>query len=93
MQRSGIARSDQLLTEALLNPELAKTLMMKPSPGNRPFIAQRLASQLGTLAATAGLSTSQQRRAAASPASRVVPQPMAVPRLIPGGAVQLQFRQ
>src|SRR5258708_37621294 len=53
MKRSGISRTEDLLTEALLNPELAKTLLMKATPANRPFIAQRLTSQLGTLAAVA----------------------------------------
>jgi len=40
MKRSGISRTEDLLTEALLNPELAKTLLMKATPANRPFIAQ-----------------------------------------------------
>jgi hypothetical protein len=63
MRRSGIERTDQLLTEALLNPELARALLMKASPGNRPFIAQRLASQLGTLAAVSGAEAANQNRA------------------------------
>ena len=52
---------DQLLTEALLHPELARTLLMKATPANRPFIAQRLRSQLGTLA-LAGAAPSTQKR-------------------------------
>jgi hypothetical protein len=55
LKRAGIERTDQLLTEALLNPELARTLLMKATPGNRAFIAQRLGSQLGTLAGSAGV--------------------------------------
>ena len=66
LQRAGIARTDQLLTEALLNPALAQTLLMKASPGNRPFIAQRLASQLGTLTAVAGADAATENRPAIS---------------------------
>lgn len=57
LKRAGIERTDQLLTEALLNPELAKTLLMRATSANRPIIAQRLASQIGTLAAAAGAET------------------------------------
>jgi hypothetical protein len=53
LRATGIARTDELTTEALLHPELAKALLTVASPGNRPFIAQRLASQLGTLGASA----------------------------------------
>lgn len=53
LRPADIERTDQLLTEALLNPELARTLLMKATPANRPFVAQRLGSQLGTLATTA----------------------------------------
>jgi hypothetical protein len=51
LRAAGIEQTDQLLTEALLHPELARTLLMKATPANRPFIAQRLRSQLGTLLA------------------------------------------
>ncbi len=54
MRAAGIERTGELLTEALLNPELARTLMMRASVGNRPIIAQRLGSQLGTLLAVSG---------------------------------------
>jgi hypothetical protein len=60
MKAAGIEKTNQLLTEALLNPELARTLLMVPSPGNRPIIAQRLGRQLGTLAATGA--TAEQRQ-------------------------------
>jgi hypothetical protein len=55
LKAAGIDRADQLTTEALLNPELARTLLIKPSPGNAPFIAQRLSSHLGTLAGSAAV--------------------------------------
>ena len=77
LTRAGVERTDQLLTEALLNPELARTLLMKASPGNLPFIAQRLASQLGSLTAVAGTSAASerpsdvQRRSAALPSTKV----------------------
>ena len=99
IRRTGIARTEELLTEALLNPELAKTLLMKASPANRPFIAQRLTSQLGTLAAVSGgqAANETQRRGSFLP-PRVsfqletkVPAIVAPQRgqLVPGGA----FRQ
>jgi hypothetical protein len=61
MRAAGLERTDALLTEALLNPEIAQTLLTKASPGNRPFVAQRLGSQLGTLLATAGLRAEDRR--------------------------------
>jgi hypothetical protein len=94
LKRAGIERVDQLLTDALLNPELARTLLMKATPENRPFIAQRLGSQLGTLAASAGAQAagdSQPRgRQVAAPARRSVPaiSPPAFGSLVPGGALR-----
>jgi hypothetical protein len=102
MKRAGIERTDQLLTEALLNPELTRTLLMKATPGNRVFIAQRLGSQLGTLAAEAGAQAAGERQrqqrmvplaqVAPSAAGRPVPtipaMPLAMPgSLMPGGAL------
>jgi hypothetical protein len=89
LRRAGIERTDQLLTEALLNPELAKTLLMKSTPGNRVFIAQRLGSQLGTLAGSAGAEATGERQQQRSAPPRV-PQPsIALPgSLAPGGALQ-----
>jgi hypothetical protein len=95
MTRAGVERTDQLLTEALLNPELARTLLMKATPGNRPFIAQRLSSQLGSLAAVGGTSaagegqSSNPRRPVTLPAmSRAVPPASVIsPTLAPGGAL------
>ena len=69
MTRAGVERTDQLLTEALLNPDLARTLLMKASPGNRPFIAQRLSSQLGSLAAVGGASAAGEARTSPPPVS------------------------
>ncbi len=72
MRRAGIERREKLLTEALLNPELAQTLLMKATPGNRPFIAARLAKQLGTIAATMANQPQQEQRPRPAPA---VPMP------------------
>jgi hypothetical protein len=66
------------VTEALLNPELAKTLLIKATPGNRAFIAQRLASQLGTLA---GAQAAGERRGSDKPA------PPIPGSLVSGGAL------
>jgi hypothetical protein len=85
------------LTEALLNPELAKTLLMKAMPGNRVFIAQRIGSQLGTLAAAAGAQASGERRSSSKsmqagpvfvPAGQSPPMAFPIPgALVPGGAL------
>ena len=96
MTRTGVERTDQLLTEALLNPELARTLLMKATPGNRPFIAQRLSSQLGSLAAVGGASaagegqsTKTQRPLTLPAAPRAaLPASMISPALAPGGALR-----
>src|SRR5437868_7112603 len=34
-----VERTEQLLADSMRNPELANGLLMKASPGNRPFIA------------------------------------------------------
>ena len=57
------------------------------TPGNQPFIAQRLGSQLGTLAATSAAQPGQRDTAPAAPAA--IP-PVAVrpaQQLAPGGAL------
>jgi hypothetical protein len=46
---AGIQKTDQLLTEALLNPDLARSLLMKATPANRPFIAAKLNASLGRI--------------------------------------------
>jgi hypothetical protein len=69
--RSGTAKTEALLTEALLKPELAKTLLMKASPENRPFIAQRLSSQLGTLGTVAaGSAAANENRRPSQPVGK-----------------------
>jgi hypothetical protein len=72
MRRAGVENVDRLLTEALLNPEMAQTLLMKASPGNRSIIAQRLASQMGTLAAVGaadGVEERPKRRVSSPPSA------------------------
>lgn len=49
LRAAGMERTEARLAEALLNPEIARTLLMMPSAANRPIIAQRLNQQLGTL--------------------------------------------
>jgi hypothetical protein len=55
MKAAGIEKTDQLVTEALLNPEIARTLLLKPNPANRPYIARRLRTSIGRLAAPAAV--------------------------------------
>jgi hypothetical protein len=44
-------KQDQLLTEALLNPEITRTRMIKATQANVPFIQRGLATHLNTVAA------------------------------------------
>ena len=69
----------------------------KASPMNRPFIAQRLASQLGTLTAVAGADAATENRPAkvaqvAQPVARRPIAPLPVPSypgtLAPGGVLR-----
>ena len=62
LRRVGIERTDQLMTEALLNPELAQALLTKGSTGNAPFIAHRLGSQINALLAAQAARQSDARR-------------------------------
>jgi hypothetical protein len=109
-QNSANASSSQMVVDALrgrglllLSPDLAKTLLMKATSANRPFIAQRLASQLGTLAGSAA--TNENRRpaqqVATRPAPRVVVARPALPpapgpglwgSMVPGGALRRAVR-
>jgi len=50
-----------LLTEALLNPELARTLM-QASKGNVPFFAKRLQNSLRTILIAPSAQGQSQRR-------------------------------
>jgi hypothetical protein len=59
LRRVGIEKTDQLLTEALLNPKLGQALMMEPTRGNAPFIAQRLNSQINALLAAQAVHQTQ----------------------------------
>jgi hypothetical protein len=88
LRRSGIDNIDKALTEALLDPEKAKTLLMKATPANRPFIAARLASQFGTLGAVAAGSdaANENRRHAQPVATRPAPRVAARPALPPAPA-------
>jgi hypothetical protein len=102
MKRAGIDEVNKLLTDALLNPELAKTLMMKATAANRPFIAQRLASQLGMLAGSdaANENRRQSHPVATRPAPRVAARPALPPTpgpglwgsMVPGGALRRAVR-
>jgi hypothetical protein len=93
---------NKLLTDALLNPELAKTLMMKATAANRPFIAQRLASQLGMLAGSdaANENRRQSQPVATRPAPRVAARPALPPApgpglwesMVPGGILRRAVR-
>jgi hypothetical protein len=96
LRRTGTARIEDLLTDALLNPELAKTLLMKASADNRPFIAQRLASQLGSLATVAaGSAATNDNRRQSQPVATLPRAAAPAPpaglwggSMVPGGALR-----
>jgi len=102
LRRSGTDRTEALLTEALLTPELARTLLMKATPANRPFIAQLLTSQLGALSALTGAEAAvdrRQSRPVAPPPPRAAVRPAAPPAVglwggatVPGGALRRAVR-
>jgi hypothetical protein len=62
IKAAGIERTNQLVTEALLNPEIARTLLMKPTPGNRPLIAGSLRTAFGRIAAAAASRETEDRK-------------------------------
>lgn len=51
---AGAEKLDVLRTEALLNPDIAATLLMKATPANRPFIAAKLNTTLGRIIGAGG---------------------------------------
>lgn len=66
IKAAGVAKTDALLVEALLNPEIASTLLMKANPANRPFIAAKMNSALGRILGGGAVSETKkpQKRAA-----------------------------
>lgn len=61
LKRAGIEKTDTLMTEALLDPDKARTILMVASPANRAVIAQRLGTQIGALTAVAGAPSSERK--------------------------------
>jgi hypothetical protein len=51
LRAHGLQKADDMLTEALLNPRLARTLLARVTPQNRASITDRLTRQLTTLSA------------------------------------------
>jgi hypothetical protein len=62
MRNAGLRNVDHLVTEAMLDPELARTLLMKVTPQSRAMILKRLASQLETLAMVEAPADEKRRR-------------------------------
>lgn len=69
---NGVRTTDQLVTEAMLHPELARTLLTKATPDMRPSIINRLNGQLKTLAGTSAVAATS---AQAGQPQRKVDQP------------------
>jgi hypothetical protein len=59
IRRAGLKKVEDVVADALLNPERARTLLMEYTPRSAPRIAARLASQYGASAARAGLDEAQ----------------------------------
>lgn len=49
-RNAGLKKVDNLVTEAMLNPELGRTLLMKTTGANKPMVMKRLSAQLKTMA-------------------------------------------
>src|SRR5215204_3132580 len=77
IRAAGIDRTDKLMTEALLNPELAQALLMKANQANRPFIEAKLRATLGRILGAGAVSEAEKpkRQAPARPATRRAPAP------------------
>ncbi len=76
----------------MLNPDLARTLMMKASPANRPIIAQRLGSQIAALTAANAEETTNRKSNAAPvqlPPRMTVPAPAIIPPSAPFALVPM----
>jgi hypothetical protein len=54
MRKAGLGKIDDLLTEAMLDPALAKTLIEKATPKTAPELGKTLAAQIRALSASAG---------------------------------------
>jgi hypothetical protein len=54
MRKAGLGKIDALLTEAMLDPALAKTLIEKATPKTAPELGKALAAQIRALSASAG---------------------------------------
>jgi hypothetical protein len=62
MRQAGLNRVDELVTEAMLHPGIAKTLLMRPTAKSAPDIAAILRRQLMAVAASAALPRQEKRR-------------------------------
>jgi hypothetical protein len=58
---AGLANVDDVLTAAVLNPELARMLLLRPAAAARPAVLNKLRGLLGNLAADGMLRTRDER--------------------------------
>jgi hypothetical protein len=66
MRNSGLRKVDDLVAQAMLNPDLARTLLAKVPPQSAPTMARIISTQIKALAANAGVVTAE-RQAGPSP--------------------------
>jgi hypothetical protein len=57
MRQAGLAKVDDIVTEAMLHPGLAKTLLMRPTPKAAPSVISILKRQLQALAISSAAQT------------------------------------
>lgn len=70
MRTAGLHTVDDLVTSAMLNPDLARTLLTKGTAGNRALLAPRLAAQISALSADSGVRETGDNRNAPGAGSR-----------------------
>jgi hypothetical protein len=88
MRKAGLGKIDDLLTEAMLDPALAKTLIEKATPKTAPELGKTLAAQIRALSASAG-GQALLRHPSPEPAPSQPSQPVSLlgfpsPGMIPG---------
>jgi len=70
-RKAGLPKIDDLITEAMLKPELAQTLLAKATPKEAPALGKMVAAQIRALSASAGAQAALHRPTPqAAPGSR-----------------------
>lgn len=82
MRQAGLRKVDDLVTEAMLRPEIAKMLLAKtPNAGSANFVGQSLARQVRGLAFKAAATSPQDQSAVVGRPQRTFATPATAPRV------------